>query len=161
LKYGFNVRCDSLVRDAAGNVIELLCTVDESNTNKVKGNLHWVSAATPGAEPLRAEARLYDHMFKSEDPMAVEQWLGDLNPNSEVVMSNVLCEPSLATAKQLDKFQFERGTGDFQFYFSVFQSIMLMFFLVGFFVVDYDTKDGNLVFNRSTRLKESKDKISA
>ena len=161
MKYGFNVRCDSLVRDAAGNVIELLCTVDETNANKVKGNLHWVSAATPGAEPLRAEARLYDHMFKSEDPMAVDQWLGDLNPTSEVVMSNVLCEPSLATAKQLDKFQFERGNCNFLSYLSAFQPIQLFVFSVGFFVVDYDTKDGNLVFNRSTRLKESKDKTSA
>ena len=139
LKYAFNLRCDGVVRDAAtGAVVELLCTVDETNANKPKGNLHWVSAAQPGAAPLAvAEVRLYDHMVKSEDPMAVDAWLQDLNPTSEVVLAGALCEPSLATAKPQDRFQFER---------------------VGFFVVDDDSAAGRIVFNRSTPLKESKEK---
>jgi glutaminyl-tRNA synthetase len=144
LKYGFNVRCDAVVRDpATGAVVELLCSVDETNATKCKGNLHWVSAERPGEAPVVAEARLYDHLFLSEDPMSVENWLGDLNPTSEVVLSRVYCEPSLRHVKPQDRFQFER---------------------VGFFVCDFDTKsgaDGRLVFNRTTKLKESKEKASS
>ncbi len=81
LKYGFNIQCTRVAKDAAGNVTELFCTVDETNATKVKGNLHWVPANS-----LTAEVRFYDHLFMSENPMEFKgDWLADVNTKSETV----------------------------------------------------------------------------
>ena len=137
LKYAFNIICDEVVKNANGEVIELVCTVDFDNKNKCKGNLHWVAQPSAGVEPFTAEVRLYEHLFLSKDPASIDNWVADLNPNSLTVIQNAYVEASLQGTKHLDKFQFER---------------------VGYFVTDYDTVGNKFVFNRSVKLKESKDK---
>lgn len=137
LKYAFNITCEQIIKNAKGEVTELVCTVDFENKNKVKGNLHWVAEPAPGVEPLSAEVRLYENLFMSSNPGAIDNWVADINPNSLTVISKAYVEPSLKGTKHLDKFQFER---------------------VGYFVTDYDTTSDSLVFNRSVKLKESKDK---
>jgi len=157
LKYAYNIRCDSFASDDKGNIIELQCTIDFDNVVKVKGNLHWVSDAVP------CEMRIYEHLFTPEFPgtkvedaspdivledMNVDvehdddeeevdskqEWLNDLNPNSECVFSG-LCERSLLGCPPGTRFQFER---------------------VGYFVVDKDSSNDNLVFNRIVELKSGK-----
>ena len=137
LKYAYNIKCEEIVKDKNQHVVELICTVDLKNVSKCKGNIHWVAEPAPGVKPLTAEVRLYDTLFLSENPAAIDNWVADLNPNSLVVVKNVFLEPSLKTTKHLDKYQFER---------------------VGFFVTDFDSTESSLVFNRSVKLKESKDK---
>ena len=98
---------------------------------KVKGTLHWVSAA----HALKAEVRLYDRLFSVENPSADPRDFRDLlNPDSLKVLTECYVEPSLANAKALDHFQFQR---------------------IGYFNVDPDTKPGQLVFNRTVSLKDS------
>ncbi len=129
-----------MIKDAAGQITELLCTYDpESKTGgatagrKVKGTSHWVSAeyAVP------AEVRLYDTLFINENPEDVPEgqtFLDNLNPNSLEVLSGALVEPSLKEAKTGDRFQFLRQ---------------------GYFVVDPDSSAEKLVFNRIVSLKDT------
>jgi glutaminyl-tRNA synthetase len=136
LKYAYIIRCDEVVKDAAGNVVELRCTADldsktgGSNANrKVKGTLHWVSA--PHA--IAAECRLYDRLFTVPEPDAAGDFKQFLNPHSlEVVTAQ--CEPSLAEARPELRYQFER---------------------LGYFALDPDSRPGRLVFNRTISLKDS------
>ena len=139
LRYAALVTCKEVKKDAAGNVTELVCTWDPQSKGgapadgrKVKGTIHWVSAA----HGVPAEIRLYDRLFAVENPLAGEDkdaWLGHINPASlEVVRGYV--EPSLADAAALARYQFER---------------------VGYFAVDPDSKPGALVFNRTISLKDS------
>ncbi len=110
LKYAYIIRCDEVVKDAAGNVLELRCTADlDSKTGgatahrKVKGTIHWVSA--PHA--LEAEVRLYDRLFTVPEPDADGDFKQHLNPDSlEVVTARL--EPSLASAEPGLRYQFER-----------------------------------------------------
>ncbi len=144
LRYGYIIRCDEMVKDASGEVVELRCTYDEqskgggsSDGRKVKGVIHWVSAA----HAIRAELRLYDTLFTLEDPDDVEEgktFTDYLNPRS-LVCVNAYLEPSLVSAAPGDKFQFER---------------------VGYFTPDYDSKPAALVFNRTVGLKDSWAKIA-
>ena len=136
LKYAFIIKCDEVVKDTAGNVVELRCTADlESksggpNANrKVKGTIHWVSAA----HAVDAEVRLYDRLFTAAEPDADGDYKKHLNPASlEVVMAK--CESSLAGASPELRYQFER---------------------LAYFALDPDSRPEHLVFNRTITLKDA------
>jgi glutaminyl-tRNA synthetase len=140
LKNAYIIKAEKAIKDDNGNIIEVHCTYDEDSKSgsgteaskrKVKGTLHWVSV--PHAIP--AEVRLYDRLFTVEDPTAHKEkdFLDFVNPKSlEVITAQV--EPSLKTAKTLDKFQFQR---------------------IGYFCVDQDSSESNLVFNRTVTLRDS------
>ncbi|RYE75546.1 MAG: glutamine--tRNA ligase, partial [Myxococcales bacterium] len=138
LRYACIIKCREVIKDASGQVTELRCTWDEASLGgtpadgrKIKGTLHWVSAA----HGVQAEVRLYDRLFKAENPMGGE---GDLyqhlNPASLEVLRDAIVEPSLAGAAAFDRVQFER---------------------LGYFCVDPDTRPGALVFNRTITLKDT------
>jgi glutaminyl-tRNA synthetase len=139
LRYAYLIRCDEVLKDANGEVIELRCSYDpqsasggSSDGRKVKGVIHWVSAPTA----LEGEARLYSTLFSKEDPDNVEEgktFLDYLNPES-LVVSKLFMEPSLAEAVVGDKFQFER---------------------IGYFCKDEDSTGEKPVFNRTVTLKDS------
>jgi len=139
LRYAYFIRCEEVVKDADGNVVELLCTYDPATKGgdapdgrKVKATLHWVSAEH--AVPI--EARLYDHLFRTPDPDDAPEggsWLDNLNPNSLRVVRG-FAEPSVAEANPGDRFQFER---------------------VGYFCADRDSAPGRPVFNRTVTLKDA------
>ncbi|HUW07259.1 MAG TPA: glutamine--tRNA ligase/YqeY domain fusion protein [Williamwhitmania sp.] len=144
LRYAYFVKCESVVKDANGEIIEVHCTHDPASRGgnspdgrKVQGTIHWVSAQ----HAVKAEIRLFDRLFMGESPEDVpegEDWKVNLNPDSLKVTTGYI-EPSLAQAKSLDKFQFER---------------------LGYFCVDKDSKPDSIVFNRTTTLKDSWSKIS-
>jgi glutaminyl-tRNA synthetase len=145
LRYGYIIKCEDVVKDQDGNVVELRCTYDpdtKSGTGKVqrkvKGTLHWVSAP----HCFRAEVRLFDHLFKVMDPSKVapgEDWHSNLNPNSLEVLRDCCLEPALAEAAPGTSFQFER---------------------LGYFTSDLvDSKPGAPIFNRSVALRDSWAKI--
>src|SRR5690606_22451362 len=110
LRYGYIVKCERVVKDAAGNVVELRCSYDpatrsgasEEGARKVKGTIHWVSAR----HAFRAPVRLYDRLFKA--PFPGDDLAADLNPDSLVVAENAALEPALADAAPEERFQFER-----------------------------------------------------
>jgi glutaminyl-tRNA synthetase len=139
LRYACIVRCTDVVKDAAGNVIEVHCSWDPNSQGgnaadgrKIKGTIHWVSAA----HALTAEARLYDRLFSVENPQKDKDvdWKTHLNPKSLEVVKDCKVEPSLASAKAAERFQFER---------------------IGYFCIDRDSKSDKLVFNRTISLKDS------
>ncbi|MEN6368885.1 MAG: glutamine--tRNA ligase/YqeY domain fusion protein [Thermotogota bacterium] len=139
LRYAYFVRCEEVVKDKRGEVVEIRCTYDPSTRGgdapdgrKVKATLHWVSAT----HAVDLEARLYDHLFSAEDPTGVAgdtSWLDNLNPNSLVVCRGK-GEPSLRNAKPSDRFQFERK---------------------GYFCADPDSSESRLVFNRTVGLRDT------
>ena len=140
LRYAYFVKCVSLVKDEAGNVVEIRCTYDPATRGgnapdgrKVKGTIHWVSAD----HAIDAEVRLYDHLFAKTDPDDAsegETYIDNLNPKSLEVLTGCKLEPALVSAKVGDRFQFER---------------------LGYFCVDRDTTAGKLVFNRSVTLRDT------
>lgn len=144
LRYAYCVRCVNVVKDAQGRIVEVHCTHDPQTLHqnppdgrKVKGIIHWVSAA----HAVPAEVRLYDHLFLKPDPDDVEPgktYLDNLNPNSLQILSGCMLEPSLAEAQVGDRFQFERQ---------------------GYFCVDPDSTPGKLVFNRTVTLRDTWAKI--
>ena len=141
LRYAYILKCERVVKDATGAIAELRCTIDESSLHgdtaqrRVKGTIHWVSAA----HALDAEVRLYDRLFQSEDPTAGgRDPLADLNPSSLEVLTGARVEPSLAKAAVGARFQFERN---------------------GYFCVDPDSNSGKPVFNRTVTLKDTWAKI--
>ncbi|HZX30106.1 MAG TPA: glutamine--tRNA ligase/YqeY domain fusion protein [Rhodocyclaceae bacterium] len=139
LRYGYVVKCTGCEKDAAGNITAVLCEylpetksgTPGADSVKVKGNLHWVSAA----HAYTAEIRLYDRLFKAAAPGAGDRnFLDDINPDSKVAITAQL-EPALKDAKPEDRFQFERH---------------------GYFVADrVDSQPGAPVFNRTVTLKDS------
>jgi len=144
LRYAYFIKCVDVVKDENGQVVELRCTYDPATRGgdapdgrKVKATLHWVSAA----HALDAEVRLYEHLFTKEDPEEVEEgqdFTANLNPNSLVVLQGCKVEPSLAGAKPLSRYQFER---------------------LGYFCVDPDSNEDKLVFNRTVTLRDKWAKI--
>ena len=141
LRGAYWIRCTGVEKDAAGNIALIRATYDPQTKGgnsppdgrKVKGTIHWVSAA--GA--IDAEVRLFDRLFSAEDPDDAPEgkdFLANLNPNSLEVVTGCKLEPSCADAKPGDTFQFER---------------------LGYFTVDTDSKPGALVFNRTVTLKDS------
>ncbi len=143
LRYAYFIKCERVIKDEQGNVVELHCTYDPASRGgnspdgrKVQGTIHWVSI--PHA--VKAEIRLFDRLFAKPDPDDVpegQDWKSSLNPESLKVIEGYL-ELSLRNVKPLDKFQFER---------------------VGYFCVDYDTTGEHLVFNRTVTLKDTWAKI--
>src|SRR5204863_2111855 len=110
LKYAFIIKCDEVIKDAKGNVTELRCTADlDSKTGgptagrKVKGTIHWVSAA----HAIDAEVRLYDRLFTVPEPDVAGDFRQHLNPHSLEVLT-AKCEPSLKEATPEARYQFER-----------------------------------------------------
>ena len=136
LKYAYIIKCEEVLKDASGNLIELRCTADlDSKTGgptasrKVKGTIHWVSAG----HAMDAEVRLYDRLFTVPEPDAEGNFKKHLNPHSlEVVTAK--CEPSLKEARAELRYQFER---------------------LGYFALDKDSAPGRLVFNRTITLKDT------
>ncbi|MBS1714183.1 MAG: glutamine--tRNA ligase/YqeY domain fusion protein [Armatimonadetes bacterium] len=143
LRYGYLIRCESVVKDENGEVVELRCTYDPAtrggNTpdgRKVKATIHWVAAPTA----VKAEVRLYDHLFLKPDPNDVaegDDYLANLNPDS-LTVTTAWIEPNVRSAVAGQSFQFER---------------------VGYFCVDQDSKPDKLVFNRAVTLRDSWAKI--
>ena len=144
LRNAYFITAKSVVKDAAGNVVEVRCTYDPASRGgnspdgrKVKSTIHWVSAQ----HAIAAEVRIYDKLFTKADPGEFEEgesFLDNLNPNSLEVIHDAKLEPSLATAQPTDRYQFER---------------------VGYFCVDLDSKSNALVFNRTLPLKDTWAKI--
>ena len=145
LRYAYLVRCTSVVKDpATGEPIEVHCTFDPAtrggNTpdgRKVKGTIHWVSAA----QAIKAEVRLYDHLFTRPDPSNVpegQDYKDNLNPNSLERLTNCYVEPSLKGAAPGSRFQFER---------------------LGYFCVDPDSTPERPAFNRTVSLVDTWAKI--
>jgi glutaminyl-tRNA synthetase len=136
LKYAYIIKCDEVVKDAAGKIVELRCTADldskaggSTANRKVKGTIHWVSAA----RAIDAEARLYDRLFTAPEPDATGDFKEFLNPHSlEVVTAK--CEPSLKDASSEARYQFER---------------------LGYFALDKDSRPSRLIFNRTITLKDT------
>ncbi len=96
LKYAYNIKADQIITDAEGRVTEVHATVDRENSEKPKGKITWVAAATS----IPVELRLYDVLFKSADPMGLgnEEWIKDINPESLKIVQAV-ADPSLKSAK--------------------------------------------------------------
>ncbi|MFL2866460.1 MAG: glutamine--tRNA ligase/YqeY domain fusion protein [Pirellulaceae bacterium] len=141
LRYGFFITCREVIKDDAGNILELRCTYDPETRGgqapdgrKVKGTIHWVSAE----HAVEAEVRLYDHLFQTQDPSDTEEgqsYLDNLNPHSLEVLKGCKLESSLAEAQPGERFQFER---------------------VGYFYVDTKESSGSKpVFNRSVTLRDT------
>ncbi len=137
LKYAYIIKCEEVVKDAAGNLVELRCTADldsktggATSARKVKGTIHWVSAA----HAVDAEVRLYDRLFTEAEPEKDgRDFKSVLNPHSLEVITAKL-EPSLQEAKPEARYQFER---------------------LAYFALDLDSKPGQLVFNRTITLKDA------
>jgi glutaminyl-tRNA synthetase len=136
LKYAYIIKCDEVVKDNAGNVIELRCTVDlesksggATSNRKVKGTIHWVSAA----HAVDAEVRLYDRLFSVPEPDAGGDFKAFINPASlEVVTAR--CEPAMKDARPEQPYQFER---------------------LGYFALDSDSRPDKPVWNRTITLKDT------
>lgn len=139
LRYACYITCTDVIKDADGNILELRATFDPESRGgstpdgrKVKGTIHWVSAT----DNVEIEARHYEQLFTKADPDDIEEgqtFLDNLNPESETTL-RCFGEPELANAQAEEPIQFERK---------------------GYYVLDTDSKDGNLVFNRSVGLRDS------
>ncbi len=153
LKNAYIVKCTGCKKDADGNVVEVYCEYDPNtrsgmpdSNRKVKGTLHWVSSA----RCLPAEVRLYDRLWTAENPRdelaklqgegltALEAMKKMINPESLTVLKNCYVEEYLADQKPLTYFQFQR---------------------IGYFSMDADSKEGQLIFNRTVSLKDTWNKI--
>ncbi len=146
LRYAYFIKCEAVVKDAGGNVVELRCTYDPATRGgesppdgrKVKTTLHWVSAR----DAVDAEVRLYDTLFTVRDPGSVPEgadWKSALNPASLEVLKGAKLEPTLKDAAPESRWQFER---------------------LGYFVADRrDSKPGAPVFNRTVTLRDEWAKI--
>lgn len=145
LRWGYFIKCEEVVKDAAGNVVELRCTYDPDTKGgnapdgrKVKGTIHWVEATNS----VKAIVREYDRLFKCAEPEAVEEghdFIENLNPDSLKVLDECRIEPGLASLPPETRVQFER---------------------LGYFVTDWrDHAPGAPVFNKTVSLKDSWAKI--
>lgn len=148
LKHAYIIKCEQVIKDETGAITEVRCSYDPetksggaNNGKKVKGTIHWVSAA----HAIPAEVRLYDYLLTEEEAVSEDQediadgdFLSKINPNSLETLTECRLEPGLAHAKPGTKYQFLRQ---------------------GYFSVDTDTSDVRLVFNRVVSLKDSWAKI--
>ena len=145
LRYSYLIKCEEVIKDEEGNIVELRCTYDpqsgdgsSSDGRRVKGVIHWVSAA----HAIKAEVRLFDNLFVTENPRddsnGQTSWEDNLNPNSLVKVEGWL-EPSLKDAPVGKTYQFER---------------------VGYFCPDTDSTAEHAVFNRTVTLKDTWAKIN-
>ncbi len=136
LKYAYIIKCDEVVKDEAGKLIELRCTVDLDSKSggptagrKVKGTIHWVSAV----HAIDADIRLYDRLFTVPEPDASGDFKSFINPNS-LEVANAKCEPALADARPEERYQFER---------------------LGYFALDPDSTREKQVWNRTVTLRDT------
>lgn len=141
LKYAYIIRCNEVIKDAEGNIVELHCTYDpksksgsgtEESKRKVKGTLHWV----PIKESVKATVNVYDRLFSVEEPGKVEEgqtFLDNLNPDS-LQVTTALIEPSIIDKQAGFNCQFER---------------------TGYFCIDKDSTKDNLIFNKTVGLRDS------
>ena len=145
LRYGYIIKCEDVIKDETGEIIELRCTIDPETLGKqptdrrVRGVIHWVSAD----KCLDAEIRLYDRLFKVEHPDKVEageDFRSHINPDSLETISHAKVEPSLKGVQSGARYQFER---------------------VGYFSVDPDNTAERPVFNRVVSLRDSWAKIAS
>ena len=140
LRYAYYITCTDVIKDDNGEIVELHCTYDPATRGgdspdgrKVKGTLHWVSAA----HALPAEARLFDLLFLNKDPEDVEEgqdFTATINPDSLNILPGCYVEPAVRGATPLTRYQFER---------------------MGYFCVDPDSTDELLVFNRTATLRDT------
>jgi glutaminyl-tRNA synthetase len=137
LRWGYFITCKEVVKNRAGEVVEIHCTYDPATRGgnapdgrKVKATIHWVSAA----HAVDAEVRLYNPLFRTEIPGDI----GDLNPDSLEVLTACKLEPALSQMKASDRCQFER---------------------LGYFCADPDSAPGKPVFNRTVALRDTWSKI--
>ncbi|WP_321998053.1 glutamine--tRNA ligase/YqeY domain fusion protein [Draconibacterium orientale] len=139
LRYGYLIKCNEVIKDENGKIVELHCTYDpeskggkSSDGRKVKGVVHWVSAK----HAVKSEVRLYDRLFTDEEPDGHKDvdFKEFMNPDSLKVLNNCYLEPFVKTAKPLDHFQFER---------------------MGYFNMDPDSTPELPVFNRTVPLRDS------
>lgn len=141
LKHAYYITCTDVIKDEEGNIVALHCTYDpetrggwSSDGRKVRGTAHWVSAN----HAVQAEVRLYDHLFVKESPEEDGDFIQNINPHGKTVLSSCMVEPALAQASPGDTFQFLRK---------------------GYFIVDRDSSEDTLVFNRTVSLKDTWAKI--
>ncbi|MBR6014021.1 MAG: glutamine--tRNA ligase/YqeY domain fusion protein [Selenomonadaceae bacterium] len=143
LKHAYIIKCEEVIKDSDGNILELHCTIDktsksggETANRKIKGTIHWVSAE----HAIKAEVRLYDYLLTTDEKGNLpEDFIAAINPKSLIVIENALVEPSVKFTAAGTHYQFLR---------------------LGYFVVDYDTTPEKLVFNRVVGLKDSWAKVS-
>ena len=144
LKSAYIVQCDTFDKDENGNITKIYCSYfansksgqDESGLH-VKGTIHWVSAA----HAINAEVRLYDRLFKVENPTSEEgDFKNNINPDSLHIISNAYVEPALQAATMEDRFQFIRK---------------------GYFCLDKDSSAQQLIFNRTVTLKDTWEKAKS
>lgn len=142
LKNAYIIKCEEVIKDEQGNIVELHCSYDpDSKTGgktagrKIKGTIHWVNASTA----LDAQVRLYDYLLNDEEGAVNGDFIASLNPNSLVVLDNCKVEPSVKWAVPGTKFQFLRQ---------------------GYFCVDKDSTMDNLVFNRVVGLRDTWSKVA-
>ena len=146
LRYAYFITCNEVIKDDAGNIIELRCSYDPETKGgnapdgrKVKGTMHWVSAE----HAMQTEVRLYDRLFTDPKPDSNQHekdWKDFLNPDSMQLIKSAYLEPSLASAEREERFQFER---------------------TGYFCVDNkDDVDGKPIFNRTVTLRDSWAKLN-
>ena len=140
LRYAYFIKCEQVIKDESGNIVELHCTYDEATRGgnapdgrKVKSTLHWVSAK----HAIEAEVRLYDNLFTKRDPNEDQDYKTSLNPGSLEVLTDCKLEQSLKNAKPGQRYQFER---------------------LGYFCLD--TLEKGLVFNRTVLLRGERSKNS-
>ena len=143
LRSAYFITCTGVSKDASGNIVELRATYDPATRGgdapdgrRPKATLHWVSAA----EAVDCQVRLYDRLFRSENPEESGDFLSDLNPDSFKLVAHAKVEPSVRTAQLMSRYQFER---------------------VGYFCVDPDSTPDQLVFNRTATLKDTWARIIA
>jgi glutaminyl-tRNA synthetase len=141
LKSAYIIKAESVVKDASGNLLEIHCSYDadsksgsgtEASQRKVKSTIHWVSVA----HAIQAEVREYDRLFLDESPDTHESknYMDFINPNSLKVIKNAYLEPHLAKASPNESYQFQR---------------------LGYFTLDSDSREGQLVFNKTVGLKDT------
>jgi glutaminyl-tRNA synthetase len=137
LRYAYFITCREVVKNAAGEIVELRCTYDPATKGgnapdgrKVKATMHWLSAA----DAVVAEVRLYNPLFSKPDPAGGDHFATDLNPHSLEVLAEARVEPALAASNDLAAVQFERQ---------------------GYFCRDADSRPGKLVFNRTVGLRDT------
>ncbi|MBQ7454027.1 MAG: hypothetical protein IJS69_03110 [Selenomonadaceae bacterium] len=141
LKHAYIIKCNDVIKNSAGEVVELHCTIDPTSKSggatagrKIKGTIHWVSAKLS----LPAEVRLYDYLLTTDaNGNLPEDFIGALNPNS-LIVKQALIEPSVRWTNAGTHYQFLR---------------------LGYFVVDPDTTPDKLVFNRVVGLKDTWSKV--
>ena len=144
LRYAYFIKCEEVVKDEQGTVVELRCTYDPATRGgdapdgrKVKATLHWVSAE----HAVDGEVRLYEHLFTKENPNEVEaggDWRTNMNPDSRQVLTGCKLEPNLKGLEPLRRVQFER---------------------LGYFCADLESTDEKPVFNRTVTLRDTWAKI--